>query len=81
MRWLAAAILVGGTIAGCAAPSPLVLDSDAKGIDIEYPGDPAATMPIARLHCAQYERAARLLQAQNNVAYYECIRVGAAAGP
>jgi hypothetical protein len=71
---LAAALLCSSLAAGCSAPKPFLLNGDAKGADIGYAMDPAATLPVARLHCAEYERVPRLLQAQDNVAYYECIR-------
>jgi len=70
----AAAFLCAGLVAGCAAPKPVLLNGDAKGAEIDYAMDPATTLPVAKLHCAEYERVPRLLQAQNNTAYYECIR-------
>jgi hypothetical protein len=70
----AAALLCASLVAGCTAPKPILLDGDAKGAEIGYAMDPAATLPVAKLHCAEYERVPRLLQAQNNTAYYECIR-------
>jgi hypothetical protein len=74
MRRLAALILAGGLVAGCEEPKPFLLNGDAKGAEIDYATDPAATLPVAKLHCAEYERVPRLLQTQDNVAYYECIR-------
>jgi hypothetical protein len=71
---IAALLLCGGLLAGCSASKPFLIDGDAKSAEIGYGMDPAATLRIAQLHCAEYERVPRLLQAQNNVAYYECIR-------
>lgn len=68
------ALLFGLLIAGCSGPKPYLLDGDAKHADIGYASDPAATLPIARAHCASFERLPRLLQAQQNVAYYECYK-------
>jgi hypothetical protein len=74
MRRLAALILLGGLMFGCTEPRPFLLDGDAKGAEIGYATDLAATLPVAKLHCAEYERVPRLLQAQDNIAYYECRR-------
>jgi len=76
-----AALVLGGLIAGCAGPEPLILAGDAKGVDIEYGPDPAATLPVARLHCARYERVPHLLQVQSDVAYWECLRPAPLRGP
>jgi hypothetical protein len=74
MSRLFAVILCGSLVAGCAGPKPFVLGGGATGAEIGYAMDPATTLPAAKLHCAGYERVPRLLQAQDNVAYYECIR-------
>ena len=73
MRRLPGLILCAVLLAGCAAPQPLLLSGDATSIDIAYGSDPAATLRVAKLHCAAFERVPRLLQAQNNVAYYACV--------
>jgi hypothetical protein len=74
VRRIAALLLCPGLLAGCAAPKPFLLDGDWKSAEVGYAMDPAATLRIAKLHCAEYERIPRLLQAQANIAYYECIR-------
>jgi hypothetical protein len=81
MRKLASAILLGGLLAGCAAPEPMLFSGDAQTIEFAYATDPAATLRAARLHCAAYERVPRLLQAQNNIAYYACVRPARGAAP
>jgi hypothetical protein len=74
VKRIAALLLCPGLLAGCAAPQPFLLDGDAKSAEVGYSADPAATLRVARLHCAEYQRVPRLLQAQADVAYYQCIR-------
>lgn len=73
MKTLFALGLAGALLLGCAG-RPFLLNGDADSADVGYGSDPAATLPIAKAHCARYERVPRLLQAQENVAYYECAR-------
>jgi hypothetical protein len=78
MRPLAAAIfcIASCTVlcTGCTGPKPFLLNGDAKSAEVGYAMDPSVTLSVARLHCAEYERLPRLLQAQDNIAYYECVR-------
>jgi hypothetical protein len=74
MSRFVAFFLCSGLVAGCGGPKPFLIDGDAKSADIGYAMDPATTLPVAKAHCAAYERLPRLLQAQDNVAYYECVR-------
>jgi hypothetical protein len=73
IRFLAL-ILCGSLAAGCSGPKPFLLSGDAKRAEIGYAIDPATTLPLAKLHCAAYERVPRLLQTQENIAYYECYK-------
>ena len=70
------ALLLGGSLlAGCGGgPKPFLLSGDAQRAEIGYAEDPATTLPLAKAHCAAYERQPRLLQAQQNIAYYQCYR-------
>jgi hypothetical protein len=71
IRYLA--VIVGGSLfAGCSGPKPILLKGDANSAEIAYASDPATTLRLAKAHCAAYERVPRLLQAQENVAYYQC---------
>lgn len=81
MKRVASVILLCGLLAGCTEPEPLLTSGDAQTIEFAYATDPAATLRAARLHCAAYERVPRLLQAQNNIAYYACVRPAPGAGP
>jgi hypothetical protein len=74
MSRIPALILCGGLCAGCASPRPFVLDADAERVEIGYAFDPAPTLPLARTYCAAYERVPRLLQVQQNIAYYQCYK-------
>jgi hypothetical protein len=69
-----AVLLLACLVAGCAGPTPFLIEGDAKSAEVGYAGDPATAWPIARAHCARYERVPRLLQAQANTAYYQCYR-------
>jgi hypothetical protein len=69
-----ALILCGTLPVGCSGPKPFLLSGDAKRVEVGYASDPATTFPLAKAHCAQYERVPRLLQAQENIAYYECYK-------
>jgi hypothetical protein len=41
---------------------------------VGYSGDIDGATLVARQHCAQYERAPRFLEAQENVAFFDCVR-------
>ena len=74
MSRLLALILCGSLSAGCSGPKAFLLSGDAKRAEVGYGADPATTLPLAKAHCAAYERQPRLLQAQQNIAYYQCYR-------
>jgi hypothetical protein len=69
-----AVLLFACIVAGCAGPKPFLIDGDAKSAEVGYASDPATAWPIASAHCARYERLPRLLQAQENIAYYQCYK-------
>ncbi len=65
-------ILAGGVAAGC-TPKPFLSSGDANSATVGYGGDNlAAATAVANRHCARYERVARLLEAQEDMAYFEC---------
>lgn len=53
------------------------MQGNADGVVISYVGDIANTLPIARQHCARYERVPVLHDAKENHAVYFCVRPGA----
>jgi hypothetical protein len=54
------------------------MQGNADRVLVSYVGDLSETQPIARKHCAQYERTAVLLGAKDNTAVYACVRTNAA---
>jgi hypothetical protein len=74
MSRILALILCGSLSAGCSSAKPFVLSGDAERVEIGYATDPTATLPLAKAHCAAYERVPRLLQAQQDIAYYQCYK-------
>ncbi len=69
-----ALILLAGLGAGCAGPKPFLIDGDANSAEVGYSSTPANTDALARAHCARYERVPQFLQAEQNVAYFSCVR-------
>lgn len=66
---LAATVLVS-----CSGPKPFVLEGDANTVEVAYSGDVATTLPLARRHCAQFEREPRLIEPGFDSAVYDCVR-------
>lgn len=65
-------------LGACAAPpQDVAMQGNADGVVISYVGDIANTLPIARQHCARYERVPVLHDAKENHAVYFCVRPGA----
>jgi hypothetical protein len=64
----------GAALSGCAAPRPTVHSGDANSVEVSYAGDVAATLPVARGHCAQFERVPRLVDAGTDIAIFDCVR-------
>jgi hypothetical protein len=63
----------GAVLSGCSAPHPAIRDGDANGVEISYAGDVASALPLARLHCAQFERVPRLRDAGLDIAIFDCV--------
>jgi hypothetical protein len=71
--------LVGGAglaiaLAGCAGPQPFLLNGDADSAEVGFSGDPGSATPVAKQHCARYERVPHFVQADPNVAYFDCVK-------
>ena len=71
---LAAATAVVGALSGCTAPHPAIRNGDASSVEISYGGDVASALPVARRHCAQFERVPRLVDPGIDVAVFDCVR-------
>jgi hypothetical protein len=68
----AALVMLAVTVAGCLEPQPHIRGGDADSVEIEYGGDVARAMPLARQHCAQFERIPRLVESDLETATFEC---------
>jgi hypothetical protein len=69
-----AAGAVGATLSGCTAPHPFISSGDANSVEITYAGDVASALPLARKHCARYERVPRLVDPGIDHAVFDCVR-------
>lgn len=67
-------ILAGSFISGCAAAKPFLLQGNATSAQVGYGGNVDDATLVARKHCAQYERVPRLVEAEENVAFFDCVR-------
>lgn len=77
-----AILVLGASIGGCAiAHKDTVMSGNADGLIINYYGDVAETLPLARQHCAQYERVPVLHEAKDDNVVYFCVRAEAAPRP
>jgi hypothetical protein len=81
-RMLALGLAIGavaGVLTACNAPKPNIREGDADMVQVTYGGDVATAWPLARKHCAQYERVPRLADVgvgENglDLANFDCIR-------
>jgi hypothetical protein len=55
-------------------PKAFLLQGDANSAQVGYYGEIDSATPVARQHCARYERAPRFLEADQNVAFFDCVR-------
>ena len=67
-------LALGAVLSGCTAPRPTVHSGDANSVEVSYAGAVAGTLPVARGHCAQFERVPRLVDAGTDIAIYDCVR-------
>jgi hypothetical protein len=61
-------------LSGCTAAHPAIRNGDANSVEVSYAGDVASALPVARRHCAQFERVPRLVDAGDNLAVFDCVR-------
>jgi len=73
-RLLIVLFLFGALGSACSGPKPFLLQGDANSAQVGYSGDIEGATPVARQHCARYERVPRFLDAQENVAFFDCVR-------
>ena len=65
---------VGTALSGCSGPHPSIRDGDANSVNIGYAGNVASALPLARQHCARFERVPRLVEAGADLAVFDCVR-------
>ena len=63
----------GATLPGCTAPHPFIRAGDANSVEVVYTGDAASALPLARQHCARYERVPRPVNAGADIALFDCV--------
>lgn len=74
MSRLFALIVLGGLTTACEGPKPFLIQGDASSAEVGYSGNVESAPAVAKQHCAQYERVPRFLEAQENVAFFDCVR-------
>jgi hypothetical protein len=59
---------------GCLGQQPVLKAGDATSAEVMYSGDVANALPLAKQHCAGYERVPRLVDTIPGIAYFACER-------
>ena len=67
-------VVTGSLGVACTGPKPFLLQGDANSAQVGYAGDKEAATLVAKQHCAQYERVPRFLEADEAVAFFDCVR-------
>jgi hypothetical protein len=67
-------VLAGSIVAACSGSKPFLLQGDANSAQVGYSGNVDDATPVAKKHCAQYERVPRFLEAEENIAFFDCVR-------
>jgi len=74
---LVATVVFCVALTGCEVPhqNVIMLDGKASGVIIQYYGDVNATLPLARQHCAAYERVPvrKSYSSEKNLVIYDCV--------
>jgi hypothetical protein len=73
-RKLLLPLVIGSLSAGCGLEKPFLLQGDANSAQVGFSRDLESATLVAAKHCAQYERVPRFLEAQENVAFFDCVR-------
>ena len=71
--------IAGLAASGCSAPKPFVREGDANSVEIGYSGNIETAMPVARRHCAQFERVPRSAGRTLDGALFDCVPPGSAS--
>ena len=67
-------VLAGSLIAACSGAKPFLLQGDANSAQVGFGGNVEDATLVAKTHCAQYERVPRFLEAEENIAFFDCVR-------
>jgi len=68
------ALVIGSLLGGCTPPQDVAIQGGPDGVIIRYVGDVADTLPIAKQHCARYERVPMLHETKEERVVYFCIK-------
>jgi hypothetical protein len=74
--------LIGAMLSACSTSDvlggsgPFVREGNADTVEIGFSGDASNAMPLARKHCAQFERVPRYVQPTLDGGIFECVRPG-----
>lgn len=74
VRRLLLLLAVASLGAACALEEPFLLQGDANSAQVGFSRDLEGATRVAARHCAQYERVPRFLEAEENVAFFDCVR-------
>ena len=66
-------ILLGLLAPACTGPKPFLLQGGPGSAQVGYSGMIDDATAVARQHCAQYERVPRFVEADQNVAFFDCV--------
>ena len=69
-----AAVVLALALAGCLEAHPSVHHGDADSVEITQGGDIANAWPLAKRHCAQFERVPQLIDSDGDTARFACVR-------
>ena len=74
--------LAGATLVSCdgpgafGGPGPFVREGNAESVEIGFTGDVSNAMPLARKHCARFDRVPRYVQPTLDGGLFDCVRPG-----
>lgn len=72
--WRAVCAFIAGSLAvACASEEPFLIEGNAYSAQVGFSHDLEGATRVARRHCAQYERVPRFLEAEENVAFFDCV--------
>jgi hypothetical protein len=73
-------LTVSAFAVGCEQKQDVAMNGNADSVTINYVGELSDTLPIARRHCAQYEKIPVLRASKDNYATYACVKPGTVPG-